>query len=284
MEGDVVAIGSSSRGGAKVRLIAIHTAEGARKASDLEAYFNRSGVNASSHAIVDANNTLQILSYDRASWTLRSGNPISDNLEICAFAKWTRAQWMSTGTVDGCANPKAMLARTAKWIRSRCLARDIPIRRLTHAQIRAGAAGVIAHDDWTKAMQDGSHWDPGPNFPWDYVLDLARGEPTKEWDEMATRAEIRAEMDAALKSALAVVKQTEDGGTSTVKALLPWIHKHVVDTKNIVQLLADDEAKLTAVINAAVSSAGSGDPEVIKAKFIEALREVLRVEEAEETP
>ncbi|HYF71375.1 MAG TPA: N-acetylmuramoyl-L-alanine amidase [Nocardioides sp.] len=161
---------SSTRGTRPVSLIAIHTAEGARTARNLAAYFYRPDIQASSHVCIDAAETLQIVDYGRAAWTLRSGNPISDNAELCGFARWTRAQWLSTGRVDGVDNPRAMLDRAADWIRARCDARRIPKNRLAIVALRGGGWGVIAHDDWTKAMNDGTHWDPGPGFPWDYVL------------------------------------------------------------------------------------------------------------------
>lgn len=164
---------SSARGAQPVRLIVVHTAEGARDAESLGNYFYRNDVQASSHVGIDADSTNQYVPYDRAAWTVRSGNPISDNAELCAFARWTRAQWLSTTTVDGCANPRAILDRTAAWIRSRCLARNIPIRKLSPADVAAGRAGVIGHVDWTLGMHDGTHTDPGPNFPWDYVIERA---------------------------------------------------------------------------------------------------------------
>lgn len=170
-----MAIGSSSRGGARVRLVAVHTAEGARTAHDLRAYFDRAGINASSHTIIDHNDTLDLVPRDRAAWTLRSGNPISVNLETCAFARWSRAQWLSTGTIDGCVNPRAMLDRTATWIRRECDALNIPKVKLSSADVRAGKAGVIGHINWTEGMKDGSHWDPGPGFPWDYVMARVTG-------------------------------------------------------------------------------------------------------------
>lgn len=164
---------SSPRGTRPVRLVAIHTAEGARTAASLGAYFYRPDIQASSHVGIDAGATLSYVGYDRASWTLRSGNPISDNAELCAFANFTREQWLGTARVNGCDNPRAILDRTAAWIRERCLARRIPIVKVSPAQVAAGASGVIAHWDWTIGMQDGSHTDPGKNFPWDYVINKA---------------------------------------------------------------------------------------------------------------
>lgn len=171
---------SSDRRGAKVRLIAVHTGEGARTAANMAAFFSRPDAQGSAHAIIDHTTTLLAVPYDRAAWTLRDGNPISDNVELCAFAEMTRAQWLSEGsvtwrhselkrdvTVD---RPRDMLRRLSAWLAQRCIARGIPIRKLTPAQVAAGEAGVIGHVDWTQGMRDGTHWDPGPGFPWDVVL------------------------------------------------------------------------------------------------------------------
>jgi hypothetical protein len=185
---------SSARGTRPVRLIAVHTAEGARTARSLGAYFNRGDVQASSHVGIDGGETLQYVPYSRASWTLRSGNPISDNAELCGFARWTREQWLSDGVVDKVTNPRAMLRRCSAWIAERCEARDIDVRKLTVVQLAKGEWGVIAHDDWTKAMKDGSHWDPGPGFPWDVVIAdaraIARGTTNTEETTMTTPAQL----------------------------------------------------------------------------------------------
>lgn len=164
---------SDPRGTRAVRLVAVHTAEGARTAASLGSYFAQASTQASSHVGIDAGATLQYVDYSRSAWTIRSGNPISDNAELCAFAAFSRAQWLSSAPVNGCANPLAILDRTAAWIRSRCLTRGIPIRKLTPAQVAAGQAGVIGHVDWTLGMHDGTHTDPGAGFPWDYVMNKA---------------------------------------------------------------------------------------------------------------
>lgn len=164
---------SDPRGVRPVSLIALHTAEGSRTAASLGAYFWRDDVQASSHVGIDAGATLQYVPNDRSAWTLRSGCPISDNAELCAFADFTREQWLGTAEVRGCKNPRAMLDRAAAWVRSRCLARGIPIRKLSPVQVAAGMAGVIGHADWTYGMNDGSHTDPGAGFPWDYVITKA---------------------------------------------------------------------------------------------------------------
>lgn len=154
----------SARRGGPVRLVVVHTAEGARTVESLGAWFRRSDTKASSHAGIDDHRIEHYVPYGRAAWTLRRGNSISDNVELCGFARWTRADWI--------AHPR-MLELCAEWIRDRCAARGVPIRKLTPAQVAAGQAGVCGHHDWTIGMKDGTHTDPGQNFPWDHVLRLA---------------------------------------------------------------------------------------------------------------
>lgn len=157
----------SSRGGALVRLVVIHTAEGARTAAALGNYFSSSSVQASSHVGIDDSGAIeQYVDYAQAAWTVRSGNAVSDNAELCGFAAWTRQQWL--------ANHLTMLNATARWIRDRCQARGIPIVKLSPIEVAVGRAGVCGHVDWTQGMRDGSHTDPGPGFPWDYVINHAR--------------------------------------------------------------------------------------------------------------
>jgi hypothetical protein len=159
---------SSSRGGARVLWLAVHTTEGIMRARDLRAWTSWPG---SSHAANDETGVLLsgdgdgFVSYDRAAWTLRNGNPVSDNLEQCGWARWTRAEWL--------ARPE-LLDTTARWLAERHRARPhIPLRRLSYAEIRARQPGVIMHADYTYATGDGTHTDCGKNYPWDVVLAAA---------------------------------------------------------------------------------------------------------------
>lgn len=168
---------SSGRGGSPVYWIVGHTAEGARTKENLGAYFYRPDIAASSHVGIDGSGIVQYVPYDRAAWTLRAGNPVSENAELCGFAKWTREQWLSTGTIDGCVNPRQMLRNFAAWARGRCLARGIPLRKLTVTQTANRTAGIIHHADYTAATGDGTHWDMGVGVPWDIVMADVLGTP-----------------------------------------------------------------------------------------------------------
>lgn len=187
----------SSRNGATVRLVAVHTAEGSRRRADLGAYFSRPSVGASSHVGIDSGGIESYVDYSRYSWTLLNGNPISDNAELCAFAMMTRAQWLSETTITfyhpelrrnvTVDNPRQLLDNTAAWIRQRCLARGIPIRKIDAAAVDRGEWGVIGHVDWTYSnIGQGDHVDPegphyrrGTGFPWDYVIAKANDPNTR---------------------------------------------------------------------------------------------------------
>lgn len=159
---------SESRGGATVIWLAVHTTEGIMRARDLLAWTSWPG---SSHASNDETGVLLgpeagFVPYNLASWTLRAGNPFSDNLEQCGWARWSRAEWLSR---------PLLLGTTAQWIAARHAARPwIPITKLSPAEVGAGKAGVIGHVDYTVGTGDGSHTDPGPGYPWDVVIEKAR--------------------------------------------------------------------------------------------------------------
>lgn len=187
---------SDTRGTVRVRVLAVHTTEGILRAADLRAWASWPG---SSHACADADGQLLtpaegFVPYERAAWTLRSGNPWSENIELCGFARWTAAEWLNRPRLlDGC----------ARWLAARSLARGIPLVRLTPAQYRAGGSGVIDHYTHTVGYSDGTHTDAGPGFPWDAVLGMAR-------DYAATttgRGALMALTDAEQKELLAHVRQ-----------------------------------------------------------------------------
>lgn len=158
---------SDPRGTRPVSLLVLHSAEGARTAESLGSYFYRPDIMASSHVGIDDTHILQYVPYERSAWTVRSGNPISDNAELCGFAAWSRDVWLN--------EHRGMLDLAAGWLSARAHARGIPLSKLTPAQVGANAWGVIGHVDWTYGKHDGTHTDPGGNFPWDYVMGQAGG-------------------------------------------------------------------------------------------------------------
>jgi hypothetical protein len=214
-----MALPSSDRGGTQVIWVVVHTAEGARTKESLYTFFNNNQ-NASSHVGIDANGVSPdwVEPRGRYAWTLLNGNRRSVNAELCGFARWTRAQWLSTGTVDGCPNPRQMVKNTAVWVDRMCRMFNIPVRKLTPAQVAQGNAGILGHVDYSVGTGDGDHWDPGPNFPWDVLLnDVAAirggsgGQP----------APIEEEIEPMFQS-IDLPASPADGSVATKVIALPW--------------------------------------------------------------
>ena len=164
--------GSGSRGGARPIWVVLHTAEGARTKESLANFFD-GNPNASSHVGIDAGGFNDMIDSLLYAWTLGSGNRLSINGELCAFARWNRTQWLSTGVVDGCVNPRQIIRNAAAWARRECERWGIPKRILTVEQCAAGWSGIIDHRGYNLAYRAGDHTDVGPGFPWDvFYADL----------------------------------------------------------------------------------------------------------------
>ena len=258
----------SARGSTPVRLVVIHTAEGALDVTALGNYFSQSAVQVSSHVGIDDHGQEQYVPYTEAAWTVRSANAISDNAELCGFAAWTRQQWLT--------DHHPMLVNTAGWIRERCAARNIPLVKLTPAQVGAGQAGVCGHIDWTLGAHDGTHTDPGPGFPWDVVMQLAGAPaPSPSEDDLTP--------DQADQLALLVTQlvtgpdakawgwPTFPGGSQnrfTVVDYLRHLDQRGEDTMRELAVLAGKVAALPAQAPSSSAGLSSADKDDIAARVV----------------
>ena len=156
-------IPSPNYGGSRgtVIWIIVHTAEGALTVDSLGSFFASKSSGVSSHVGIDDHEIVQYVPYSGQAWTARSANPYADQAELCGFAAWTRAEWLThTG----------MLENTAQWIADRCQARGVPAVKIGPNDVAARKPGVIGHVDITNGLHDGTHTDPGTSFPWDVVM------------------------------------------------------------------------------------------------------------------
>ena len=156
----------SSRGGATVRLIVIHTAEGATTIESLGNWFANPANDVSSHTGIDdkAGVIGEYVKRGNKAWTAASANPVAVQTELCAFARWSASEWNK--------HPN-MLENCARWIAEEAEAFGIPIVKLTSAQAQGSGRGVCQHVDL--GSWGGGHWDCGGDFPMDKVLDMAKG-------------------------------------------------------------------------------------------------------------
>jgi peptidoglycan hydrolase-like protein with peptidoglycan-binding domain len=156
----------SSRGGASVRLLVLHTAEGARTIESLGSFFQNPSAEVSSHAGADdKHNTIgTFVKPEHKAWTCAEFNPVAVQIETCAFAAWSTAEWDK--------HPN-MLDNVAKWIKEEAKKYGIPIVRLSASQAQGSGRGVCQHSDL--GARGGGHHDCGPGFPMDRVLKMAGG-------------------------------------------------------------------------------------------------------------
>jgi hypothetical protein len=155
----------SGRSGASVIWLAVHTAEGATTAESLANYLANPNNEVSYHAVCDDVATIQCVDYAEEAWAMLGGNPCSDQICCTGFAAWSRDTWLSH---------QGMLDRIARWLAERARERGIPLDHIGPAGVANRTPGVIGHWDYTLGAHDGTHTDPGPNFPWDYVITKAR--------------------------------------------------------------------------------------------------------------
>jgi hypothetical protein len=151
----------SSRGGTGVRIIVLHTAEGATTYQSLGSFFANPASQVSSHVGIDDTPGVigEYVRADQKAWTAANANPYAVQAELCAFAAWSPADW-DTHPV--------MLENTALWVAEEAARFGIPLRHSTDH-------GVCQHVDLGAA--GGGHWDCGPSFPFGRVLEMAGGAP-----------------------------------------------------------------------------------------------------------
>lgn len=155
----------SGRGGATVRLIVLHTAEGALTIEALGNYFANPSADVSSHVGIDDKPGLVGEYVKRAdkAWTASNANPVAVQAELCAFAKWSSSEWDK--------HP-AMLENCARWLAEEAAAFGLPLTKLTASQAQGTGRGVCQHTDL--GSWGGGHWDCGTSFPLDQVLKRAK--------------------------------------------------------------------------------------------------------------
>jgi hypothetical protein len=161
----------STRGAATVRLIVIHSSEGAQTYQSLGNFFANPSSGVSSHVGIDNASPGVIGEYVARSgkaWTAAGANPVAVQAECCtppgASAAWSRYTWLAQ---------TVMMANLAAWVAEEAAAFGIPIVALSPAQAQGSGRGVCQHVDL--GSWGGGHVDCGPGFPMADVLAMAGG-------------------------------------------------------------------------------------------------------------
>ncbi|HMJ52024.1 MAG TPA: N-acetylmuramoyl-L-alanine amidase [Polyangiaceae bacterium] len=162
---------TKGRYGSPVTLVVLHTMENAEKPMAARAvaqwFAGDTAPQASAHFCVDALEIVQCVAESDSAWAAPGANRNGLHIEHAGRAGQSTQDWSD-------AFSEAMLRRSAALCADLCRRHGIPIKRLSAAEVRAGARGICGHIDVTIAFPDrkGTHWDPGPNFPWASYLEL----------------------------------------------------------------------------------------------------------------
>jgi N-acetyl-anhydromuramyl-L-alanine amidase AmpD len=159
---------STSRSG--VRLIVLHTTEGAQDIESLANWFKNPSSKVSSHVGADNKRQGTIAEYvkrNHSAWAQGNYNGVSICIEMCTPAGaangWSRDYWLS--------KQGWLLDTTAAWVAEEARAYGIPIVRLNPSQAQGSGRGLCGHVD----IQPRDRTDPGKGFPWDYIIAKATG-------------------------------------------------------------------------------------------------------------
>ncbi len=155
-----------------ITLVVIHTMEAPETtvtAENIAGWFaGKTAPQASVHYNVDSDSVVQSLLETDTAWHAGPVNGYSVGVEHAGYAKQTPAEWADTFSL-------ATLELSAELVAGICQRHGIPPERVTAEDLVAGRrTGICGHVDVTKGLKSGTHWDPGPHFPWDYYLGRVR--------------------------------------------------------------------------------------------------------------
>lgn len=159
------------RFGSPVMLVVLHTMEvpeKPNKARQIAQWFaGATAPQASAHFCVDDMEIVQCVAESDTAWAAPGANRNGVHIEQAGRAGQTAAEWADPFS-------ESMLRRSAALTADLCRRHGVPIKRLNAEEVKAGAKGICGHVDVTKAFPalKGTHWDPGPAFPWAHFIEL----------------------------------------------------------------------------------------------------------------
>jgi len=257
---------------ADLRLIVIHTMEapeGPQTAENIAAYFASGAVVASAHACVDQDSVVVCLPPTATAFAAPGANADGYQIEHAGYASQDGEGWND-------AESQSMLKLSAAHAREIALAAGIPLKHLTNAELAAGEAGFVGHNQVSDVYKRSDHWDPGPQFPWSQYMALvnngeAETESTPIVPEEDTVKFIRSRQTGtiyAITPTDVVAMTSAKVWTDMVKAYgLANAYEVSLDDGDIAGIAADAAARRARLVAEVAATVGAIDP----AKLAESL-------------
>lgn len=140
--------------------------ETVHSAEDVAKYFQNGsdGRKASAHVCVDADSVVQCVRDNDIAYAAPGLNSHGIQIELAGYARQSREEWLDEYGIR-------LLENAADVVAQYCVKYDIPPLKLTDEQLEADGHGIVGHDQVSRIFKRSDHTDPGPNFPWDYLME-----------------------------------------------------------------------------------------------------------------
>lgn len=214
----------------EIELIVLHDMEYPERVTAAEEclqFFHTTTVKASTQYCVDSNSIGQSVLDMDVCYGAGGVNHNGIHIEHAGYASQTAAQWLDAYGV-------MMLMLSAKLTAFKCQQYGLPAVWVDEAGLERGDKGVTDHRTAARVF-GGDHYDPGEYFPrttyMRWVNDLLL--PPKEWDEMATEAELK----KAFREVLA-----EEGVTNKGGGVVDRVKRIESDTRQHLRTINDKSA------------------------------------------
>lgn len=152
----------------KIRLIVWHDMESPEAhdaAENVARWFaGKTAPKASAHVCCDDNSVVESVKPGDTAWHCPNANSDGYGVEQAGRRNQGKAGWRDPFSL-------ATIRNACRWIVGLPELAHIPDRWLTDAQLADGVTpGHTTHEQCTRVLGGGTHTDPGPDFPKDYVL------------------------------------------------------------------------------------------------------------------
>ncbi len=165
---------AANRAAGSVKWIVLHAMQAPERLSTAEGtanYFAGTSVKASAHFSCDADSTVQSVRLSDVAYGAPGANAAGVHIEQAGY---------SEQNVDGWADEysqRMLREQVAPLVAKLANYHSIPIKYVDAAALKRGERGVTTHKQCSDAF-GGTHWDPGPAYPIEQLLDLARAHST----------------------------------------------------------------------------------------------------------
>lgn len=255
----------------RLRLIVMHTMESPEAgdtAESVAAWFaGPTSPVASAHACIDNDSIVLCLPPSATAFAAPGCNADGYQIELAGRAGQGAAGWAD-------AYSQAELRLAAAHARSIAQSAGIPLVHLTDAQLAAGAAGFVGHDQVSRVYNRSDHTDPGPTFPWDQYMSLVRQDDTPTPTTTLTEDTMRLVRSKQSGTCYTVTPTDVTGfGSTALLSNLQAVYGSLVDLDNadIGRLSADAAARRAREAAAVAAASGTIDADQLAASITPAL-------------